>query len=901
MLLLVSLTEVQATHLRAGDITAKRDTTPNPNPFRYFFRMVIYTDRSSSAEDLTITVDHGYPDSKVTLPRGPVTQISPETDREVFEWEHTFPAIGTYTISWVGVNRNGRILNLQAPSDMHSFYLATTINISPFRGYNSTPVFNYPPIDIANVGEKFVHNPAAFDAEGDSLVFKLVPPRRKDANSDNIIPVPGFTLPNNLFGCPNSTDSGPATFTLDPHTGQMEWDAPCRAGEYNVAFVVEEWRVVPGGGAVKIGEVVRDMQITVKEGPNRPPVLERKDTCIVAGTTLDWVVRATDPDNDLILLSAISGIIPPATFRPRPSNASTGGLALGDFSWSTTCEDVRAQPYLVVFRAEDVRQTATNRLVDLQPWTIRVVGPPPQNLKVAGQGKNVQVTWDSYQCQNASTIRIYRREGPSNFTPDECETGVPASTGYQMIGEVPKDATSFLDTNGGQGLESGKEYCYIIYAEFPAPGRGQSLASVEACITIEQDIPFLTNVTVDETDATAGQITVKWTQPGPGIALLTAPFQYRLYRKNGQEPGTAYTLLTTINNLEDTTFVDTNLNTQDNAYRYKLEFYQSAAPGGPPTVLYDSTSASSVRLEAIASDTDEKFITLNWTYDVPWRNEVLQHKIYRQIDGVFVLIDSVSATSSSGTYTDRGTFNNIALARGESYCYYVQTVGTYENESLPEPLLNNSQEVCAMMPKLICAPELSIDALDCNLFLQSPTQPPYQNVLTWEPNITGDCTDEIDFYTVYFKPTLDAEYVSLGTTTETTFIHTNLESFAGCYKVTATDVNGRVSDFSNEVCKDNCFSFMLPNIITPNGDGKNDVFRPDSKTVFVRSMKFRVFNRWGVQVYEGNDRNINWAGVTTDGGRVPDGTYYYEAEVEFFSLDPARQRATYKGWVQIVR
>jgi CHU_C Type IX secretion signal domain len=84
------------------------------------------------------------------------------------------------------------------------------------------------------------------------------------------------------------------------------------------------------------------------------------------------------------------------------------------------------------------------------------------------------------------------------------------------------------------------------------------------------------------------------------------------------------------------------------------------------------------------------------------------------------------------------------------------------------------------------------------------------------------------------------------------------------------------------------------------------VFRPDKRTAFIRSMKFTVYNRWGVKVYEsnattGDDLYINWGGVDKDGNRLSDGVYYYEAEVEFYTIDPAKARSKYKGWVEIAR
>jgi hypothetical protein len=799
---------------------------------------------------------------------------------------------------------------MAAPTDQLSFSISTTITINPLRGINSTPVLTVAPIDEATQGERWVHNPGAVDAEGDSLSYKLVQPQYQNPSSGVITNVPGYQEPHLVDNCRNATNTGAATFTLDPITGQLTWDAPCRLGEYNVAFVVEEWRVSPGGGAVLLSRVVRDMQILVVNAQNRPPVLVPRDTCIVAGSTLSTTITATDPDNHLISLTVpgTGGILPPATFR---NTVNVPGRAAGRLVWNTTCEDVRAQPYQLVFRAEDNPPPPARQLADLQPYRITVVGPPPQNLVATAQDRNVRLTWDQYTCQNASTIRIYRREGPSGFVPGPCETGVPASTGYVLIGEVGKEETEFLDDNQGEGLAAGAEYCYIIYAEFALPNGGRSIASVEACVALDRDIPYLTHVTVDRTDATNGQITVRWTQPGAGIERLNAPFEYRLYRKEGQQPGGAYQQVFSSRSLTDTVFVNTGLNTEELAYRYKLEFYSSTAPGGAtPDLLRDSTSASSVRLEAQPASTQtDVSVALNWTYNVPWRNEVLEHQVYRvEDDGDLVEIGTVTATATGGTFTDQGS-DAAPLERGKTYCYVVRTQGSYQIEGLPEPLQNFSQRVCVELPRIVCAPVLSIDTLDCEAFLANPTQPPYQNVLTWVPQLTGDCTDEIDFYTVYFRGPGEEAYREIARTKETTYTHGGLESYAGCYQVTATSLAGEESPPSNEVCKDNCIFFLLPNIITPNGDGLNDVFRPDKKTAFIKSMKFSVFNRWGVKVYEsssvagagGDALYINWPGVDRDGNRLTDGIYYYEAEVEFFTIDPTKEKAKYKGWVEIVR
>ncbi len=74
----------------------------------------------------------------------------------------------------------------------------------------------------------------------------------------------------------------------------------------------------------------------------------------------------------------------------------------------------------------------------------------------------------------------------------------------------------------------------------------------------------------------------------------------------------------------------------------------------------------------------------------------------------------------------------------------------------------------------------------------------------------------------------------------------------------------------------------IPNIFTPNGDGINDYFEigygEDGKPLndlgqYFLSHKLVIFNRWGRTVYESTDYKNDW-----DGGKLPDGTYYYVLE-----------------------
>jgi gliding motility-associated-like protein len=81
---------------------------------------------------------------------------------------------------------------------------------------------------------------------------------------------------------------------------------------------------------------------------------------------------------------------------------------------------------------------------------------------------------------------------------------------------------------------------------------------------------------------------------------------------------------------------------------------------------------------------------------------------------------------------------------------------------------------------------------------------------------------------------------------------------------------------------------FIPNVFTPNGDGKNDSFKIITNDP---SPSFEIFNRYGKQVYF-NNGNSEW-----DGGNSPAGTYFWVASV----ANCQGEKATYKGIVQLVR
>lgn len=73
----------------------------------------------------------------------------------------------------------------------------------------------------------------------------------------------------------------------------------------------------------------------------------------------------------------------------------------------------------------------------------------------------------------------------------------------------------------------------------------------------------------------------------------------------------------------------------------------------------------------------------------------------------------------------------------------------------------------------------------------------------------------------------------------------------------------------------------IPNVITPNGDGKNDTF-----VVGAPNTRIEIFNRWGKRVFASDNYADDW------GKGVLNGTYYYQLTLPGNSIC--------KGWIQVI-
>lgn len=869
--ILFALISIQAfaTHNRAGEITYK-----HISGLTYEITVVTYTKDSSPADRPKLEIYWGDNSPLDSIPRISDVYLGNDIKKNIYIAQHTYPGPNPspYIIQVEDPNRNQGILNI--PNSVNVvFYLETALYINPFQGINNSPDLLNPPIDNACVGSIYIHNPGAVDADGDSLYYTLHQSLKEGGQ-----PIPNYQFP-----------AASNFITIDNYTGDLIWDSPVAQGEYNVAILIEEFR-----DGFKIGSILRDMQITVVPVCDPPPnITGVADTCVVAGDTLDLDYNVTGSYPVTVTSTGIPYTIANPAFFQQTTAPSV--VTTGNFYWETQCNHVRKSPYFVSIKAID---SGPYNLADFHTTTILVIGPKPVNLVTDVQTNYINLKWDKATCSQVIGYKVYRKLGPSGWSPGQCETGIPPSAGYQLIATTTSiNDTTISDNNNGIGLVPGEDYCYRVVACYP--DGAESIASDEICAQLLKDVPIITNVSVNTTSQTTGSMYVAWSKPTQhDVIQFPGPYRYLIYR--GQQTTTNMQLIDSTGTINDTTYIDTLINTEDFQYYYRVDIYDLSTGR---ELMGSSVVASSVYLNLLPSDNQ---LTLVWNESVPWTNT--QHVIYK-LNTATMLYDSIDITSNT-TYADTG------LSNSNTYCYKVKSIGAYTAPGTINPILNFSQETCGQPVDNVvpCPPELCIE-IDCKL---------QQNLLHWV-NFNPGCADDVLQFNIYKKDSISGDYeliANIPNGTDTSYLHTNIASIVGCYVITGVDSVGNESLYSDSVCIDNpngacegnkgcvynkdetqeavCYEYRLPNVFTPGSDGHNDIFKPFPYS-FVASVNMQIFNRWGNLVYQTTNPDILWDGINQETDKLcSDGTYYYLCTVNEYCLGGIQPRVI-KGYISLIR
>lgn len=114
-----------------------------------------------------------------------------------------------------------------------------------------------------------------------------------------------------------------------------------------------------------------------------------------------------------------------------------------------------------------------------------------------------------------------------------------------------------------------------------------------------------------------------------------------------------------------------------------------------------------------------------------------------------------------------------------------------------------------------------------------------------------------------------------------------VENNLGC--VDSVSKNIVINTITDEITQ------LIPTIISPNGDGLNDVWKLGFIELLFPNAEIQIFNEWGQELFISVGYAEPWDG-TFDGEPVPDGNYFYVIDLKA-SVDPS----LFKGVLMVLR
>lgn len=371
----LSIQDVYATHGMGADITFSC-VAPNI----YDVKLTFFRDCSGIVPNPQEILEYSSVSCGVTAtinltqPVGSVIDVTPICPSAVSKCDD--PASGvfgfqqyTYTgritlptgcgndwqLGWSNCCRNFAITTLVTPGNQDMYVSASLDNtLSPC---NNSPIFNNIPTPIVCVNQPVIYNHGVTDPDGDSLVFSLTSCAQGAGVPVNYDPTFNATIPLLTSG----------GVSIDPMTGQLTF-TPNSEQIGVICVLVEEYR-----NGVKIGQTVRDMQFSVVNCNNQPPIASGVngnagvfdlDLCVGATTCFD--IQISDPDGNNVTTSWNNGITG-GTFAVLNDGSMNPSAT---FCWAPTAADLGSHFFTVTVKDDNCFLTGEATYA----FTINVVG-----------------------------------------------------------------------------------------------------------------------------------------------------------------------------------------------------------------------------------------------------------------------------------------------------------------------------------------------------------------------------------------------------------------------------------------------------------------------------------------------------------------------------------------------
>lgn len=254
----------KASHFAGVDITYTYQS-----PGQWLVRMKLYRDCAGISAPTTVNICYSSAStglsgtvtapqlSMTPVPNTPCVTATPscpggigDIEEYIYEAIVNLPAPATdWVFSWADCCRNGAITTLQP----NGIYVAANLN-SVVAPTNSSPTFSNLAYTRFCVGNQFFYDQGATDIDGDSLVFSLV-----TAEDGNFGACPNNPFPNTYIApfTPQNFCSSSIPISIDGATGVINF-IPSQIQVAVMCVLVREYR-----NGVLIGQVKRDIQINI--------------------------------------------------------------------------------------------------------------------------------------------------------------------------------------------------------------------------------------------------------------------------------------------------------------------------------------------------------------------------------------------------------------------------------------------------------------------------------------------------------------------------------------------------------------------------------------------------------------------------------------------------------------
>ena len=757
--------------------------------------------------------------------------------------------------------RNPSIININWPEDSGATF-TTQIPPSTITEENSNPQFsNFPPVALcANASFWFDHS--AEDIDGDFLVYSFCSPML-GGTPDAPAPAPPSPPPfTNVSWAAGFSENDPITsvnpFSIDSATGLLE-GTPTQAGQYVIGICVSEYR-----DGILLSETNRDFQFNVTVCDANIVAAIPDQTTFCDGLTVEFTNDSFNAD-DFYWDFGDPDTEDDWSTDPEPTwiYADTGAyqvMLIANPTWP--CADTATAWYIAYpLVAPEISDPVFECIDGLQMFDFHAVGdfdvsaafywdfgpgidiPPstesnPGPVYFGGEGSyDIELTLAENGCDSTVTVSIDVPPQPVAAIEEQeifCD-------GYEFtFGNDSQDATDYIWHFNDPFFGSDNSTEFEPTWTYSDTG----LITIELIATAQFACPDTTFDIIE-------------------IYSLLAPWF--------ENPGAQC--------FEGNSFAFEALGTDDSQALYSWDFGLNSNPSTsfismPTGISYSAPGTYDVTLTISENDCEESFtdeidVIANPDFDFELFNEngcpphyasfidesFSETTLYYQWD--FGDGNTSSAANPVHIYNYPGTYDVTVTISTASGCAEAQTFftpGAVTVHSPPQAGIEVEPNTVNILEPTVQIWDLSNGGIDCGYFISD-----------------GGFIDECDsYYTFSDGGIFD--------------IYQIISNIHGC------------RDTAHAQVAVEGFLFYAPNAFTPNDDGKNDVWLPSA--IGVNSYDLRVYNRWGEEIWQTDDRFQPWLGEVNGGKHyAQDGTYLYRVIAHDLLMLPHE----YQGIITLIR